>query len=227
MTERVGESSLRTVGNECEPASEKILRGGRFVVVMISVGSVILGPTSAHAGSGSGVSEEDQAILPDARQAASASTFGYVDKGLDPDDRPIDRTSCCQQDPDIRSSTRRVWEDKAGRRWLSVNFRAYEVLSGYWSVIARLDSRGGKFAEYRMTIYDDGVGQAGCYLGSRNRFGTYRVRLQADGARCRVPLRWVAPSKHIRWKLFSPKGFEGTSVRIDEYAPDRGWYPSQ
>jgi hypothetical protein len=46
------------------------------------------------------VSDENRAILPDADHATSASTFGYVDKGLDPDDRPIDRTSCCQQDPE-------------------------------------------------------------------------------------------------------------------------------
>lgn len=199
----------------------------RVFAVVLALGSLILGPLPADAGSTWDVNDEDRAISPGAVHATSGSAFGYLDKGLDPDDRPIDRTSCCQQDPDIRSSTRRIWEDGAGTRWLSVDFRAFEVLSGYWSVIARLDSRGGRFADYRMTIYDDGVGQAGCYLGSHNRFGTYRVPLQADGARCRVPLRWVAPSKHIRWKLFSPKGLEGTGVRIREYAPDRGWYPSQ
>jgi hypothetical protein len=227
LTERVGESSLRTVGNECEPASEKILRGGRFFVVVMSVGSVILGLTSAHAGSVWGVSEEDQAILPDARHAASASTFGYVDTGLDPDDRPIDRTSCCQQDPDIRSSTRRVWEGKAGMHWLSVNFRAFEPLSGYWSVTVGLDSRGGRFVDHRMHFGDDGLGQTSCFLGSGKRLGIYHAPRFGDRASCRVPLRWVAPSKRIRWKLFSPKGFEGTGVRIDEYAPDRGWYSSQ
>lgn len=198
----------------------------RISAVVIALGSIILGPVPAQAGSVRQVSDENRAILPDADHATSASTFGYVDKGLDPDDRPIDRTSCCQQDPDIRSSTRRVWEGKAGRRWLSVSFRAYEPLSGYWSVTVGLDSRGGRFVDHWMHFGDDGLGQTSCFLGSGKRLGTYHAPRFGDRASCRVPLRWVAPSKHIRWKLFSPKGFEGTGVRIDEYAPDRGWYPS-
>jgi hypothetical protein len=156
---------------------------------------------------------------------AAGSTFGYKHVGFDPDDRPIDPTSCCQQDPDIRSTMRRVWEDAGGRRWLTIKFRAYEWLIGYWSVTARLDSRGGRSYDYRLTLWDDGLGQAGCYLRPGHRIGQYHPSEQRDRVRCRVPLRWVEPTKQIRWRLFSPKGLEGTGVRIYEHAPDHGWYP--
>ena len=50
--------------------------------------------------------------------------------------------------------------------------------------------------------------------------------LSGSRATCRVPLRWVHPTKRIRWRLISPEGLEaGTEPGVDEYAPnDRGWY---
>ena len=48
---------------------------------------------------------------------SEARTIRYIDRGHDPNDVPVDPTSCCQQDPDIRSTTRTVWVDEQGRRW--------------------------------------------------------------------------------------------------------------
>jgi len=159
---------------------------------------------------------------------APAAAFGYKSTGRDPDDRPIDRTSCCQQDPDIRSTTRKVWVDAKARAWLSVTFRTYEPLIGYWTVYVKLDTRGGQYAEWRMRIRDTGTGRAGCSLrkpgAGEARRGSYTALASGSGATCRVPLWLIQPNKHIRWKLFSPHGFEGSGRRVDEYAPDVGWY---
>lgn len=160
--------------------------------------------------------------------AASAAAFGYKTTGLDPDDRPVDKTSCCQQDPDISSSTRKVWVDARDRAWLSVTFRTYEPLIGYWTVYVKLDARGGPSAEWRMRIRDTGTGPSGCGIrkprASEGRHGHYTSLSTQSGATCRVPLWLIQPNKRIRWKLFSPRGVEGTGRRVDESAPDFGWY---
>jgi hypothetical protein len=155
-----------------------------------------------------------------------ADAFGYKATRLDPDDRPVDESSCCQQDPDIRSSTRKVWVDASARAWLSVTFRTYEALLGYWTVYVKLDTRGGPYAEWRMRIRDTGTGLAGCSIRKPrvSRRGYYAPLVSESGATCRVPLWLIQPNKRIRWKLFSPRGVEGTGRRVDEFAPDAGWY---
>jgi hypothetical protein len=150
----------------------------------------------------------------------------YVDVGLDPDDVPIDEGSCCQQDPDIRSTRRRVFIDD-GRR-LFVNFHTSEPLLGYWKVVVRLDTRGGPRSDARMRIFDDGAGSAGCTVrfgSGPRREGEYHAPNFGDRASCEVPLKWVRQNKRIRWKLVSRAGVEGTEPGVDEFAPDRGWYP--
>jgi hypothetical protein len=149
----------------------------------------------------------------------------YRDTGLDPDDVPVDQTSCCQQDPDIRLSTRKVWVDTRSRPWLTISFVTYEPLDDYWGVRVFLDTRGGARYDATMSISDPGTGPAGCTFlrrGFTRRDGTYRDT--DDQAFCRVPLGWVASTKRIRWRLFSRGGGEGTGPAIDEYAPDMGWY---
>ena len=152
----------------------------------------------------------------------------YKSTGYDPDDIPIDEGSCCQQDPDVRSTTRKVTTSSRGRS-LFITFRAYETLLGYWTVHVRLDTRGGTRSDANMRLADSGVGPTRCGVrfladGPR-RQGKLILPMFGDRATCRVPLRWVHPSKRIRWKLFSPAGAEGTEPRVDEYAPDdRGWY---
>ena len=169
-------------------------------------------------------------ILPASAAATVRGTdVRYVDVGFDPDDRPVDQGSCCQQDPDIRSTRRKVWVDTHDRRWLSVAFRSYEPLLAYWTVIVRLDTRAGPRVDARMAIFDPGTSPPGCWVRFRSmgprREGGYHAPVFGDRATCRVPLRWVHPDKQIRWKLFSPAGLEGTEAGVDEYAPnDRGWY---
>lgn len=152
----------------------------------------------------------------------------YVDARADPNDRPIDHSSCCQQDPDIRTSTRTVLVDADGRRWLSIRFRAYEILQTYWKVVVHLDARGSVREEGRMVIADL-LGDLVCAYrarGAEDRRGQGVFPLQGDGATCRIPLAWLAPTKEIRWRLFSPAFDAGTAgPRMDERAPDHGWYP--
>jgi hypothetical protein len=153
----------------------------------------------------------------------------YKDTGYDPDDVPIDEGSCCQQDPDVRSTTRKVATTTKGGRSLYITFRTYEALQGYWTVHVFLDSRGGPHTDAKMRLHDSGVGPTRCGVrflaeGPR-RQGTLILPRFGDRATCRVPLRWVHPRKRIRWRLVSPAGVEGSEPGVDEYAPDdRGWY---
>jgi hypothetical protein len=175
-----------------------------------------------HLGRGSGGRDSGTQA---SRQALG---FGYADTGLDADDRPVDHTSCCQQDPDIKSTTRRVWADEAGRRWLTITFVAYDQLIPYWSVYVPIDSRGGPGIDYKVLIFDPGTDQPGClwwrYHSGKRHKGIYHAPIHGDRATCRVPLGGVHPEKRIRWRLYSPPGAEGHGTRIPEYAPDAGWY---
>lgn len=164
--------------------------------------------------------------VPAVAAGPAAPQVRYTDTGLDPDDIPVDESSCCQQDPDIRASTRKVWIDDQDRKWLTVSFETYENLIGYWNVRVRLDTRAGPRADAKMWIFDTGTDEAGCTFrrdGSTMEDGRY-LQVQVDKVRCRVPLRWAEPRKRIRWKLFSAGGGEGTGPVVDEYAPDSGWY---
>ena len=155
--------------------------------------------------------------------SSEARTIRYTDRGHDPNDVPVDPTSCCQQDPDVRSTTRTVWVDDQGRRWLSVSFGTYDPLDEYWTVRVFLDTRGGPRYDATMSITDSPP--ADCFFrrrGSTRRDA--RVRITIDHAFCRVPLGWVAPTKRIRWRLFSRGGGEGTGPAVDEHAPNTGWY---
>ena len=152
----------------------------------------------------------------------------YRDTKSDPDDVPIDPGSCCQQDPDLQSSTRKVTISGA-RRALFITFRTYEALEGYWAVIVRLDTRGGPLVDAGMSIHDSGLGPRGCGVrlksANHRRRGTLQISDDGDRATCWVPLRWVHPNKRIRWKLISLAGQEGSEPGVDDHAPDdRGWY---
>ncbi|MEX2405751.1 MAG: hypothetical protein WD834_00290 [Actinomycetota bacterium] len=154
----------------------------------------------------------------------------YVDVGYDPDDRNYDETSCCQQDPDIRWTSRKLWVDGRDRTWLTIKFQAYETFIGYWSVIAWLDTRGGPGADYRMMVRDDGT-RVRCWIRSRRSSAVRRGQVRQGlfsglPATCRVPLQFVRRDKRIRWRLVSPAEVpgEGSEPSTDEYAPDNGWY---
>jgi hypothetical protein len=147
----------------------------------------------------------------------------YRDSGFDPDDVPIDHTSCCQQDPDVRSTTRTVWVDRHERRGLTVSFGTYDPLDDYWRVVVFLDTRGGPRYDATMMMLDPGTGPCSFrWRGSTRRVA--HLRVTSDHEFCRVPLGWARAAKRIRWRLFSRGGGEGTGPAIDEHAPDSGWY---
>ena len=164
---------------------------------------------------------------------ASATSMGgqagpvYVDSGSDPDDVPDDQGESGQLDPDIRSTNRKVRTDEGGGRSLFVKVRTYEDLLGFWSIVVRLDTRGGPRTDARMRLFDTGVGPLGCKVrllpGGSTRAGhLHLLPGGADWTACRAPLRWVHPNKHIRWKLFSAALHP---PYVDEFAPsNRGWY---
>jgi hypothetical protein len=157
------------------------------------------------------------------------SDIVYTDTGFDPDDVPDDQgAESSQRDPDIRSTTRKVTANATGGRSLSIVVRTYEYFYGYWTILVRVDSRGGPHADARMRLYDDGAGRTTCKVWFFSSGVTHRGELRFGGeppsyrrVLCRVPLRWVHPNKRIRWKLFSRAAGNG----IDEYAPDdHSWY---
>jgi hypothetical protein len=159
-----------------------------------------------------------------------APEIQYVDVGYDPDDRNYDETSCCQQDPDIRWTSRKLWVDGRDRGWLTIKFQAYETFIGYWSVITWLDTRGGPGADYRLMVRDDAT-RVRCWIRSRRSSAIQRGQARqglhsGSPATCRVPLGFVRRDKRIRWRLSSPAEVpgEGSQPSSDEYAPDVGWY---
>lgn len=190
--------------------SEKAIRAGTVMLAAVALTTTAL-------------------ILPASAATQLRRDPVYIDTGYDPNDIPVDEGSCCQQDPDVRSTTRKVATNAKGGRSLFITFRAYERLEGYWTVRVFLDTRGGPHTDAKMRLADSGVGPTRCGVrflaqGPR-RQGLLDLPRSGDRATCRVPLRWVHPTKLIRWRLVSPAGLEGTEPGIDEYAPDdRGWY---
>lgn len=81
--------------------------------------------------------------------ATVLADFGYVDHGTDPDDvRPTG------QRVDIRATTRKVSQDGAGKRWLSITIRSHDPLDDggnrFWEVEASIDSHGGPVRDSRV-----------------------------------------------------------------------------
>jgi hypothetical protein len=148
-----------------------------------------------------------------------SSAAAYWNRGYDPDDR-----KAVGFDPDVQTTTRRVFAKADGKRYLVVEFTAYEKLGLYWSVRVRLDARGDSTVDHDMVLYNLDQSGKGCRI---HRLGSSTwVRgdfLQhGDMARCRVPAGTVRPTKRIRWKLISITGYEDGET---EYAPNnRGWY---
>ena len=190
--------------------SEKPIRAGTAMLVAVALATTAL-------------------TLPASATAPVRRDAVYKDTGYDPDDVPIDAGSCCQQDPDVRSTTRKVATNTNGGRSLFITFRTYERLEGYWTVRVFLDTRGGPHVDAKMRLADSGVGPTRCGVrflaeGPRRR-GVLHLPRSGRRATCRVPLRWVHPTKRIRWRLHSLPGLEGTEPGVDEYAPDdRGWF---
>ena len=155
-------------------------------------------------------------ILP----AGAGIAAGYEDTGYDPDDRAI-----VASDPDIASTTRRVWRKHSGR-FLSIVLRAYEEFGIYWRVKARLDSRGGPRVDYTLSLFNADHGGTGCNLYRRTdivrELAAGHFQQSGDRASCGIRIRHLHPTKAVRWKLISESGYEDGDI---EYAPnDRTWY---
>jgi hypothetical protein len=152
----------------------------------------------------------------------AGSALAYQDVGFDPDDRAV-----VGGDPDIRSTARVVWTDR-GLRWLKVRFTAYEPLSFFWRVKARLDSRGGRRVDYVIELWNADNSGRGCAVhrqGQTNGDNWVRANFRQvddDTARCVVRLYQVRPTKRIRWRLRSPSGYGAEA----DLAPNSGFYPS-
>jgi hypothetical protein len=159
-------------------------------------------------------------ILISAFLTMPGSAAAYQDTGYDPDDRAV-----VGDDPDIRSTTRRVALAGDGRV-LKIKVRAYEDLGVWWRMEVLLDSRRGPRFDFRLVLRNGDVGGSGCSLdrrGGGDDFIEGSFRQAGDRTRCTVPARLVDPDKRIRWRIRSPSGYDEPES-VTERAPDHGWY---
>ena len=158
------------------------------------------------------------ALVPDATVLAD---FGYVDHGTDPDD-----VSATGQRVDIRATTRKVSQDGAGKRWLSITIRSHDPLDDgndrFWEVEASIDSYGGPVRDSRVR-FTQFEGDRWCNWTDGDR-GWIAPLISQAGERvtCRIPLRFIEPRKRIRWRLTSPNAVRNSDEH--DRAPDAGWY---
>jgi len=125
---------------------------------------------------------------------------------------------------DIVATTRAVWRNDEGRRWLKVAFHTGRRLrSATLDVDVRIDSHGDRRTDHLISFFIDGSRKA-CNMGKAiaplNRIG--HSRMFGRFASCNVPLRWVTPSKRIRWRILSQPREGGLDQ--EDHAPDNGWY---
>jgi hypothetical protein len=158
---------------------------------------------------------------------ASDVAQGYEDTGFDPDDRAQTAFDVGSGDPDIRSTTRKVWRADSGRRRLKIRVRTYDLINFGWEVEVLLDSRAGPRRDAVMHIMDD-ESEDRCWIHPRARpgqsyEGTERIPepITSHRASCVVPLSEVRPTKRIRWRLRSISWWVEDNP---ERAPNRGFY---
>jgi hypothetical protein len=140
------------------------------------------------------------------------------DTGFDANDIPPNG----HNDPDIRSTTRKLVARDTGGRVLSIVVRFYERHAG-WPLWVRLDARGGPRVDHIMSTFGDQ-----CYVWRKgHRHDGVEVRGSAHGFRfvCRMPARLVSPTKSVRWKVRTQAPDGSGSEFVMDFAPsDRGWY---
>ena len=142
----------------------------------------------------------------------------YRDTGYDPDDVGTrDGVSL----PDIRSTTRRL-SLIDGRRVLAIIVRSYGDWPGF-RVEVRLDTKGGPQLDAFMLL-SNASGDVCLVWNKGDRSGAIRGRfaIRGDRTACRVPVRFFAPDKRIRWKVraTAPDG----AAEVDDAPDNRGWY---
>jgi hypothetical protein len=145
--------------------------------------------------------------------------LAYEDTGYDPADREGDY-------PDIRTTTRSVWKNDDGPRFLRISFTGEEMLgvAAYWEMAVRLDTRGDGSFDVLMRFWDLDMSGTGCF--ARKRGAGDRVdgtlRLRTHGASCRIDTSQFRLTKEVRWKLKSPALHDPGEVEV---APNTGYYP--
>jgi hypothetical protein len=146
---------------------------------------------------------------------ASIADFGYRDTGTDPDDADGGDT------PDIRGSTRKVWEDTKGRHWFTMTLRAYEPLGELYGISVWLDTRRGPHWDVNISFVNI-EGPPYCGLNWRHGGGwTAPIDQVGERATCVFRLRHLRANKRIRWRASSAASDGGPPF---DRAPDRGFY---
>lgn len=155
-------------------------------------------------------------VVPLAGAPAQAG-YGYRDTGFDPND-----VSESDFVVDVRSSTRKVWQDDHGNRWLTITIRAHDSLSGHFEVVASIDAQGGPIRESHA-VFVAFEGDQWCYWTNGDDGSILPLRIDGPTATCRIPMRLIEPTKRIRWRLRSPHP-ESQSQGLVDRAPNTGWY---
>jgi hypothetical protein len=155
------------------------------------------------------------------------------------DARDITRTpGCPDASPcygwDIRTVTLKIWVAHDGRSYLTITLRSFSPQGGFASGVA-LDSRGGPRADYRAYLNQPrraeempmGPGHSRCGVRvarpeSTIRHGSFRRLHDGSVATCRLPLRWVKPTRSIRWRVWTDDLFPQPFPTLDR-SPDSGW----
>ena len=148
----------------------------------------------------------------------ASATVRYSDRGRDGND--------VSTSIDIRSTTRKVVDDKHGRA-VKISMRGWQPFPAYPQGgigYLKLDTRGGPFADVRMSIRV-GVDQSCLIAGQSISYDVWWVDGPANWFACKVPfsaLRQAGakPNKQIRWKLQLTHNDGGPT----DHAPDHGWY---
>lgn len=162
----------------------------------------------------------------------ATAAFGYEDTGFDPDDTqncalpetPEDCDETRIGNPDIRSATRKVRQTDDGRRFLSVTIRSYEPVMrrDAWVGKIWLDSRGDNRADHRLVFRTFMVSRCGVDDRMGMRIG--HLRLTDHAATCIVPLRFLEPTKRIRWRVQTAYYFPEPYSTVDVAPNGGGWY---
>jgi hypothetical protein len=167
----------------------------------------------------------------------AAADVRWARRGTDPSDitcAPVTGDPCLGFD--VASTSVRITRRHDGRRWIVLVLRAHSrPLDGWTSRIA-LDTRGGTHLDHRAFLNNPlnaaQPQRKRCEIrraapDGENRRGRYTVRRQGRIAKCRFPLRWVAPDKRpIRWHVTTDWIFPEV-IRTRDRAPNHGWYPSR
>jgi hypothetical protein len=100
-----------------------------------------------------------------ASDGTESGAFGYRDTGFDADH--------AKDAVDIRSTTRKIWQDKKGHRWLSITVRACERLGTDWDMLASIDGRGDPF---ESPVTRSSTWRGLCTADGRTRTEAGRIR---------------------------------------------------